>query len=51
MTGDGSYLMLHTELVTSLQEGKKINVILFDNSGFGFINNLQMGNGMDSFGL
>jgi 3D-(3,5/4)-trihydroxycyclohexane-1,2-dione acylhydrolase (decyclizing) len=49
MTGDGSYLMLHTELVTSLQEGKKINVILFDNSGFGCINNLQMGNGMGSF--
>lgn len=50
MTGDGSFLMLHTELVTSLQEGKKINVILFDNSGFGCINNLQMGNGMGSFG-
>ncbi|MEW9501475.1 3D-(3,5/4)-trihydroxycyclohexane-1,2-dione acylhydrolase (decyclizing) [Jeotgalibacillus marinus] len=50
MTGDGSYLMLHTELVTSLQEGKKINVVLFDNSGFGCINNLQMANGMGSFG-
>jgi 3D-(3,5/4)-trihydroxycyclohexane-1,2-dione acylhydrolase (decyclizing) len=50
MTGDGSYLMLHTELVTSLQEGKKINVFLFDNSGFGCINNLQMDNGMGSFG-
>ena len=50
MTGDGSYLMLHTELVTSLQEGKKINVVLFDNSGFGCINNLQMENGMGSFG-
>lgn len=49
MTGDGSYLMLHTELVTSLQEDKKINVILFDNSGFGCINNLQMENGMGSF--
>jgi 3D-(3,5/4)-trihydroxycyclohexane-1,2-dione acylhydrolase (decyclizing) len=49
MTGDGSYLMLHSELVTSLQEGKKINVILFDNSGFGCINNLQMENGMGSF--
>ncbi|MGG1678183.1 3D-(3,5/4)-trihydroxycyclohexane-1,2-dione acylhydrolase (decyclizing) [Neobacillus sp. NRS-1170] len=49
MTGDGSYLMLHSELVTSLQEGKKINVILFDNSGFGCINNLQMENGMDSY--
>ncbi|CAM3884914.1 3D-(3,5/4)-trihydroxycyclohexane-1,2-dione acylhydrolase (decyclizing) [Aeromicrobium ponti] len=50
MTGDGSYLMLHTELITSLQEGKKINVVLFDNSGFGCINNLQMENGMGSFG-
>ena len=44
--GDGSYLMLHSELVTSIQEGKKINVLLFDNAGFGCINNLQMGNGI-----
>ena len=49
MVGDGSYLMLHSELVTSLQEGIKINVMLFDNVGFGCINNLQMGNGMGSF--
>lgn len=48
MVGDGSYLMLHSEFVTSIQEGKKINVLLFDNSGFGCINNLQMGNGIDS---
>ncbi|RAK16874.1 3D-(3,5/4)-trihydroxycyclohexane-1,2-dione hydrolase [Anoxybacillus vitaminiphilus] len=48
--GDGSYLMLHSELVTSIQEGKKINVILLDNAGFGCINNLQMENGMGSFG-
>lgn len=46
MCGDGSYLMLHSELVTSIQEGKKINVLLFDNSGFGCINNLQMSNGI-----
>lgn len=46
MCGDGSYLMLHSELVTSIQEHKKINVLLFDNSGFGCINNLQMGNGV-----
>lgn len=46
MCGDGSYLMLHSELVTSIQEHKKINVLLFDNSGFGCINNLQMGNGI-----
>ncbi|MBW9148906.1 3D-(3,5/4)-trihydroxycyclohexane-1,2-dione acylhydrolase (decyclizing) [Clostridium sp. CM028] len=48
--GDGSYLMLHSELITSIQENKKINVLLFDNSGFGCINNLEMGNGMGSFG-
>ncbi|MBR5191593.1 MAG: 3D-(3,5/4)-trihydroxycyclohexane-1,2-dione acylhydrolase (decyclizing), partial [Clostridia bacterium] len=46
MCGDGSYLMLHSELVTSIQEKQKINVLLFDNSGFGCINNLQMSNGI-----
>lgn len=50
MVGDGSYLMLHSELVTSIQEGKKINVLLLDNASFGCINNLQMSNGMGSFG-
>ncbi|GGE13346.1 3D-(3,5/4)-trihydroxycyclohexane-1,2-dione hydrolase [Marinithermofilum abyssi] len=50
MVGDGSYLMLHSELVTSIQEGKKVNVLLFDNASFGCINNLQMENGMGSFG-
>ena len=43
--GDGSYLMLHSELVTSVQEHAKINVLLFDNNGFGCINNLEMGQG------
>lgn len=46
MTGDGSYLMLHTELITALQEGLKINILLFDNCGFGCINNLEMSNGV-----
>lgn len=50
MVGDGSYMMLHSELPTSIQEGRKINVILFDNMSFGCINNLQMENGMGSFG-
>lgn len=49
MVGDGSFLMLHSELVTALQTGNKINLMLFDNSGFGCINNLQMGNGGGSF--
>jgi 3D-(3,5/4)-trihydroxycyclohexane-1,2-dione acylhydrolase (decyclizing) len=48
MTGDGSFNMLHSELITSVQEGKKINVLLFDNAGFGCINNLQMGTGNDT---
>jgi len=50
MVGDGSYMMLHSELITSIQENRKINVILFDNMSFGCINNLQMGSGMGSFG-
>lgn len=50
LVGDGSYLMLHSELVTSIQERRKINVVLLDNMTFGCINNLQMGHGMDSFG-
>ncbi|MCL2300522.1 MAG: 3D-(3,5/4)-trihydroxycyclohexane-1,2-dione acylhydrolase (decyclizing) [Firmicutes bacterium] len=50
MLGDGSFLMLHSELVTAIQEGKKINLLLFDNAGFGCINNLQMGNGAGNLG-
>ncbi|MBU8568532.1 3D-(3,5/4)-trihydroxycyclohexane-1,2-dione acylhydrolase (decyclizing) [Virgibacillus pantothenticus] len=50
LVGDGSFLMLHTELVTALQYNKKINIVLFDNSGFGCINNLQMDNGSASQG-
>ncbi|WP_313639013.1 3D-(3,5/4)-trihydroxycyclohexane-1,2-dione acylhydrolase (decyclizing) [Paenibacillus sp.] len=48
LVGDGSYQMMHSELVTSLQENKKINVILLDNAGFGCINNLQMEQGLNS---
>jgi len=47
--GDGSFLMLHSELVTSLQYKQKINVLLFDNSGWGCINNLQMDHGSGSY--
>ena len=48
--GDGAYMMLHSELPTSIQERQKINVILFDNMTFGCINNLQIGHGQGSFG-
>lgn len=47
--GDGSFLLLHTELVTALQYDKKINVLLFDNSGYGCINNLQMDHGSGTY--
>ncbi|MER1275891.1 3D-(3,5/4)-trihydroxycyclohexane-1,2-dione acylhydrolase (decyclizing) [Bacillus velezensis] len=49
LVGDGSFLMLHSELITALQYNKKINVLLFDNSGFGCINNLQMDHGSSSY--
>lgn len=48
MVGDGSFIMLHSELVTAVQEHKKINVCLFNNASFGCINNLQVGHGNDT---
>src|SRR5690625_4374606 len=50
LVGDGSYLMLHTELVTSIQENKKITILLLDNNGFQCIHDLQVGQGSDGFG-
>lgn len=50
LVGDGSYLMLHSELVTSLQEGVKVVVLLFDNSGYQCIHNLQRDYGSRGFG-
>ncbi|ASR45812.1 3D-(3,5/4)-trihydroxycyclohexane-1,2-dione acylhydrolase (decyclizing) [Paenibacillus kribbensis] len=49
IVGDGSFLMLHSELITAIQYHQKINVLLFDNSGFGCINNLQMDHGSGSY--
>lgn len=48
--GDGSYLMLHTEIVTAVQEGLKLTIVLVDNHGFGCIHGLQRGCGGKSFG-
>ncbi|MGM9648453.1 MAG: 3D-(3,5/4)-trihydroxycyclohexane-1,2-dione acylhydrolase (decyclizing) [Butyricicoccaceae bacterium] len=44
MVGDGSFNMLHSELITSVQEGPdhKINVVLFDNAAYGCINNVEV---------
>ncbi|MBI3146236.1 MAG: 3D-(3,5/4)-trihydroxycyclohexane-1,2-dione acylhydrolase (decyclizing) [Pseudogulbenkiania sp.] len=41
MVGDGSYLMLNSELATSVMLGQKITVVLLDNRGYGCINRLQ----------
>jgi len=49
LVGDGGFLMLHTELVTALQEGIKINIVVLDNSGFQCIHNLQRSQGIPSF--
>ena len=48
LVGDGSFLMLNSELATAAQENAKLVVVVFDNAAFGCINNLQMGNGVDS---
>jgi 3D-(3,5/4)-trihydroxycyclohexane-1,2-dione acylhydrolase (decyclizing) len=45
MVGDGSYLMLNSELATSVMLGHKIIVVLLDNRGYGCINRLQQGTG------
>ena len=50
IVGDGSYLMLHSELLTSIQEGYKINIILLDNYGYQCIKNLQLSQGGNNFG-
>lgn len=48
VVGDGSFQMLHSEMATALQEGVKVVIIVFDNCGFGCINNLEMTHGIGS---
>ena len=50
MMGDGSYLMLSSEIVTCVQEGIKLNIILLDNSGFASIGALSESIGSNRFG-
>ncbi len=50
MVGDGSYLMMNTEIVTSIQEGYKLTVVLVDNSGFASIGALSRSVGSQGFG-
>lgn len=48
VVGDASFQMLHSEIMTIMQEQKKVNILVFDNCGFGCINNLQMTHGIGS---
>ncbi len=48
LVGDGSFQMLHSEIMTIMQERRKVNILIFDNCGFGCINNLEMNNGIGS---
>ncbi|WP_437583510.1 3D-(3,5/4)-trihydroxycyclohexane-1,2-dione acylhydrolase (decyclizing) [Paramicrobacterium sp. CJ85] len=50
MVGDGSYLMLHTELVTAVAEGLKIIVIIVQNHGYASIGHLSETTGSERFG-
>ena len=50
MVGDGSYLMMSSEIVTSIQEGQKLTIVLVDNSGFSSIGALSRSVGSDGFG-
>lgn len=49
MVGDGSYLMLNSEIATSVMLGLKLTIVLLDNRGYGCINRLQMATGSQSF--
>ena len=48
VVGDSSFQMLHSEIMTIMQERQKVNILIFDNCGFGCINNLEMNHGMGS---
>ena len=50
LVGDGSYLMLSSEIVTSIQERLKLTIVLVDNHGFSSIGSLSRSLGTDGFG-
>ena len=50
LVGDGSYLMMSSEIVTAVQEGIKLVIVLVDNHGFNSIGGLSRSLGTDGFG-
>ena len=51
MVGDGSWLMMSSELATAVQEGIKLTVVLLDNHGFQSIGGLSQAIGNGRFGV
>jgi 3D-(3,5/4)-trihydroxycyclohexane-1,2-dione acylhydrolase (decyclizing) len=49
LVGDGSYLMMNSEIATSVALGAKLTIVLLDNRGFGCIQRLQVGTGGEAF--
>lgn len=49
MVGDGSYLMMNSEIVSAAMLDARLTIVLLDNSGFGCINRLQMATGGANF--
>ncbi|PHZ86538.1 3D-(3,5/4)-trihydroxycyclohexane-1,2-dione acylhydrolase (decyclizing) [Paremcibacter congregatus] len=49
VVGDGSYLMMNSEIATSVLLNRKLVIVVLDNGGFGCINRLQQGCGNESF--
>jgi 3D-(3,5/4)-trihydroxycyclohexane-1,2-dione acylhydrolase (decyclizing) len=49
MVGDGSYMMLNSEIASSVMLGAKLTIVLLDNAGYGCINRLQMATGGANF--
>jgi 3D-(3,5/4)-trihydroxycyclohexane-1,2-dione acylhydrolase (decyclizing) len=49
MVGDGSYLMMNSEIATSVMLGLRLTIVVLDNRGFGCIDRLQRATGSESF--
>jgi 3D-(3,5/4)-trihydroxycyclohexane-1,2-dione acylhydrolase (decyclizing) len=49
LVGDGSYLMMNSEIATSVTLGAKLNIVVLDNGGFGCIDRLQRATGGEAF--
>jgi 3D-(3,5/4)-trihydroxycyclohexane-1,2-dione acylhydrolase (decyclizing) len=49
LVGDGSYLMMNSEIATAVAMGLKLTIVVLDNRGFGCIHRLQTSRGGDAF--